>query len=172
MGRGEVYCKQLFFKYVFFYFLDCVQKVDIYQENRTLPYFSSPRFPRQYSYNLYCFWILPASRDRSTVVYLIFYKIDLVYSSSRKSRDYLWITEWSVSNSATITDVFGDQADKRMVMRKLHTNKSPLASISFFSDYLWEATGFSASGFVSDEGRAYWVNFWFQHLSSVNWFWI
>ena len=89
------------------------------------------------------------------MVYLIFYKIDLVYSFSTKSRDFLWITEWSASNSSTITDVFGDQTDTRMVIRKLHTNKSRLASVSFRSDYLWEATGFSASGFASDEGRTY-----------------
>ena len=86
-------------------------------------------------------------------MYLVFYKIDLVSRSGTKSRDYIWITEWSVSNSATITDVFGDQTDKRIVIKKLHANKSPLASISFRSDYLWKATGFSASGFVSDEGR-------------------
>ena len=158
MWGGERCTVSIFFQVCLFYFLDCVQKVDIYQENRTLPYFSSPHFPRQYGYNLYCLWMLPASRDRSTVMYLIFYKIDLVSRSGTKSRDYLWITEWSVSNSATITDVFGDQTDKRIVIKKLHGNKSPLASISFRSDYLWEATGFSASGFVSDEGR-YRVNF-------------
>ena len=116
--------------------------------------FNSPNFPNSYNDNSYCIWLLPAPKKRNTVAYLTFYAIDLTYNSVYDSQDSIWITEWGNSTNAIIKDVFSNKTIETVVVKEIHTNQSPIASVTLHSGNNGKkGKGFSAGGLISDEGK-------------------
>ena len=119
-----------------------------------LPVFNSPNFPNSYNDNSYCIWILPSSQNRNTVAYLTFYAIDLTYDGVYDSKDSIWITEWNNSTNATIKYVFSYKTIETLIVKKIHRDQSPIASVTLRSDNNGKrGKGFSAGGLISDEGK-------------------
>ena len=121
-----------------------------------LPVFNSASFPSSYNENSYCIWLLPASKKSNTVAYLTFYSIDLTYDGTDNSQDSIWITEWGKSTNATVKDVFSYKTIETLIVKKIHTDQSPIASVTLHSDNNEKrGKGFSAGGLVSDEGKIF-----------------
>ena len=119
-----------------------------------LPVFNSSNFPSSYNDNSYCIWLLPASQNKNTVAYLTFYSIDLTYNGTGNSQDSIWLTEWGNSTNATITYIFSDETNKNLIVKKIHANQSPIASVTLRSDNNMKmGKGFSAGGLISEEGK-------------------
>ena len=118
-----------------------------------LPVFNSANFPSSYNDSSYCIWLLPASKNRNTVAYLTFYSIDLTYGAGN-TQDSIWITEWGNSTNATVTYIFSDKTIKNLIVKKIHANQSPMASVTLRSDNNGKSgKGFSAGGLISEEGK-------------------
>ena len=137
-------------------FLGCIKTVSINTSMWMLEVFNSPNFPNSYNDNSYCIWLLPAPKKRYTVAYLTFYAIDLTYNSVYDSQDSIWITEWGNSTNATVKDVFTYKTIETLIVKKIHTDQSPIASVTLHSDNNEKrGKGFSAGGLVSDEGKIF-----------------